>query len=935
MTASVVIALLLASTALLSTKPSAYGIRALPDRSVDVTRGSMTERFRPHFTVIRAEADPEMGMTQAFSDPRQRKQMTDPEAYPLPSWQKPGSEERTDVLFEAGTVTTVEAEAASETPSGAIQWTFPKRSDFELQATIEPAGDGKEPILSFRFTPQRAGWYTIGYTGAPETDPATADGFWQPLVWQEKRFPRAPLLTAEFMTILPATLVSRGGATLGLATDPKESPYRLPNIDNSRFGVMLRNPAGHAQPMVFAPLFGKAGSRMEAGQPFTFRMRPVLVNGDWYAAFRHIAESLFEFRDLRENTAHSLNDTLTNMIDFAMDDQYSGWVPDLKGFDYASDVTGTVKVVSALHPLSTALVRDDPEIYRRRALPVTEYLMSREKYLFSVATDIEGQGASHNMNGPSAEVSELAELFHVTRERSPVFHHYALEMAKKPRALNLDMISETNTFQNNLALYRLTREQPYLDTARQLADAYVEKRIQTPQADFTDVHVETGGQFWTDFAPKWVDLFELYEETGDQRYLQAATRGAERYASFCWLYPTVPPGHVTVDQGNKAPIGWGYRGRNFHMQTPEQTVPAWRVSQIGLTPEASTTFQGNPAVLLTHYAAFFLRIAKASKDPFLRAVARSAVVGRYANYPGYDINVEFSNIYARADYPMRPFGAFSYNQVYYNHVWPHIALLIDYLVSDVDVRSDHQITFPSRYAQGYAYLQSKVYGDRPGTFYGDSDVRLWMPRQVVSISDPQINYLSGYGNDNFYLALTNESPRPSQATIQLNSEYLPYSTGKPYRVRLWRDGKSSKALTAVDGAVTVPVSPRGLTALVIEQMPVFTRLHASYFDQSAKPLSPESHHVQPTEFGNVTGMLISMGREMTNGFIWLQASEKQITSATLHYRTDPSWVSLVDDAHPFEFSLPVSDEQSAFEYYVEVSLPDGGTARTETTRLMR
>ena len=51
----------------------------------------------------------------------------------------------------------------------------------------------------------------------------------------------------------------------------------------------------------------------------------------------------------------SLNETLENTAAYAMNDTYSGWVEELKGFDYTTDVAGTVKVVSALHPLSDFL----------------------------------------------------------------------------------------------------------------------------------------------------------------------------------------------------------------------------------------------------------------------------------------------------------------------------------------------------------------------------------------------------------------------------------------------------------------------------------------------------------------------------------------------------------------------------------------------------
>ena len=188
--------------------------------------------------------------------------------------------------------------------------------------------------------------------------------------------------------------------------------------------------------------------------------------GGWYPVFRHIARNFYGFHDYRENTSGSLNDTIENMIAFAMNDSYSGWVEDLKGFDYTTDVGGTVKVVSALHPLSVALLTDNREIFRRRALPIAEYLMSREKYLFSLATGIEDQNPSHFLRGPAAEVSELAALFQMSGGRSTVFRHYAEELNGKPRALNLLMVSEKGSWQNELALYRMSGDKAHLEKAR-------------------------------------------------------------------------------------------------------------------------------------------------------------------------------------------------------------------------------------------------------------------------------------------------------------------------------------------------------------------------------------------------------------------------------------------------------------------------------------
>ena len=904
-----------------------YRLSAGSGGAVIVARGAHRSVYQPVFTIIQSQTDPQLGLSAFASTPGEHPEGVNAENYPLPRWRASHGNGMTDVLYEAGAVIEARATDTRALDDGGVAWTFDSHPQFTLEAEIHPIA-GEAPRLSWKFTARTPGWYTVGYTGGPASDPARSDGFLQPLIWQEKRFPRAPLLSPESVGGLPVTFVTRKAVTWGLSVDPRESPYRLPTISNARFGVMLRNPAGQAQPAAFAPLFGQADSHFEAGQTATFSVRPVLVGGDWYQAFTEVARALFGFADIRQNAGHSLNVTIDTMTEFAMDDAHSGWDADLKGFDYNTDVKGTVKVVSALHPLSAALIQDDPEIYRLRALPITEFLMSRTKYLYNAMPSEAGQNAARDMKGPAAEVSELSELYQMSHGQSPVFRHYALQLAGKPRQLNLLMVSNGATFWDELALYRLTGDETRLQRARSLADAYIKARIDSPQDDFSDVHLDEGGQFWSDFAPRFVELFELWQETKEPRYLAAADAGARRYASFAWYFPKIPDGEVTVDRGGSAPVGLftakpGDRG----IRTPQVTLPAWRVSQIGLTPEAQTTYSLNPGVFLAHQAAYELRIAAAANDPFLHDAARAAIVGRYETYPGYDINVAFSNVYARGDYQDRPFAELNYNEIYYNHVWPQIALLTDYLLSDLETRSNGAIAFPSRYAQGYAYLRSKVYGDRPGRFMGDEDVRLWMPRHIVRIDDPQANYLTGYalsgsGKGRFYLALSNESASARQVTVTLDRERLPYVPGRSYQARLWIDGKPAGHTTVVDGMVRLPLSARGLTAIAVDDMPVFTRLQGDYFDSPSAPVpSEQSFRTDETPVGQATAMLLSFaGRH--EFYLWTSASDSDVREARLIWKQGQTQRTLSDPRHPFEFSVPTSGV-TRIDYHLQFVLENG------------
>ena len=245
------------------------------------------------------------------------------------------------------------------------------------------------------------------------------------------------------------------------------------------------------------------------------------------------------------------------------------------------------------------------------------------------------------------------------------------------------------------------------------------------------------------------------------------------------------------------------------MKQAEQKVPAWRVSQIGLHPEASSTVTENPAIFLAPFAAHLLRLAYYTNNDFYHSVARSAIVGRYSNYPGYDINGVFTTVYELPDYPCRPLNEVSYNQLYYNHVFPHAASLYDYLISDVFVQSKENISFPHRFSPGYGYLKTNVYGQEPGKFYTDRNIQLWMPAGVLRLNSEQINYLTAYGNGKFYITLLNQSDVDEQVIVQMNPNLVPYDYGRKYNVKVWSENREASDGSCINGQVRLHVKRRG------------------------------------------------------------------------------------------------------------------------------
>ena len=410
--------------------------------AVVVTNGKARFTFRADFRLFRTDKDPKMELRtlpdcrffapswiadnlapeKAIAQIKQSKSMGGDGIDDSVSGSVKG---RTFDLFAAAPFTDLTPSKA-EMEGDTIRFSYPATAWGTLECRVW-AIDGSAPGMEFRFTPAREGYYSVGYLGAPSFDLSRVDALWQPMVWQRRIFPSQSYMSLAFTCPIPATLVHVGGATAGVAADSREMPFQpLPTRDNNRFGVALHNPEGKVQPMLFAPVLGHAGSKMEPGEAFAFRMRLWVEEKPLNIAFQSMARNLYDFHDYRSNAISTLNNTIDNIIDYTLS-PCSNFIDSLKGCSYSTDVPGSTKNVSSLNPLSVALVADDGELYRRRAYPIVEYMLSRKNTLFCLDTTQKVQSPSRELAGPCAPVSELAGLYRLSGGKSPVLRYFAEE----------------------------------------------------------------------------------------------------------------------------------------------------------------------------------------------------------------------------------------------------------------------------------------------------------------------------------------------------------------------------------------------------------------------------------------------------------------------------------------------------------------------------
>lgn len=856
---------------------------------------------------------------------------------------------------DIGTLGSITVKASSfQVKNNQLLFGFKKQQSGNVSLAVKFDPQQQAPLFELAFEANKTGNYSIGFTGMPALDSSELDFVYQPLTWSWKRFPSHFALTEEAYANTAAVFTNHHGYSEGLAVSLSDIPYRYALAaqwnnagkagnkfwsvfpangpkGNSLFGMAVRNPQHKAQPVIFSPLPGTDRSLMKPGGKYKISLVYFLYPGDWQEGSSFLLSSIFHYRNERENNKVSLNGTLDNMLDFAMNDVYSGWNETLKASNYQFDVPGTVKNVSALHPLSIAMITGSDEIMRRRALPMIEYVMSREKFLYSTSDSAgQSQAPSHLLKGPCVDIGELVGLNELTKGYTPAFSLEADRLFGKSRQLNMNTETGGGSWQDYLARYRLYHKKEDLQKAVDGANNYLQQVYHRYSSSFFDSPglKDKGAGFTTDYGYRIYDLFELFLETGNKLFLEAATTGARQLLLWTRSNPAPPPGNIVVNKGGEvkgifpgrrvsAMEGSPFVPMNETTAIPEREVPAWQTSLNGLVPEAPNTYAFGP-VMLAHHAAWLLRLAHYSNDTLLRDAAYNAVIGRYANFPGYYFTSLHTDVYQQPGYPMHPFHEVKYNAIFYNHVWPHLALLVDFLVSDFYFRSKGKIDFPGTYAPGYAFLTSNVYGAKKGSMMGHGNIQLWMPVHALQSDGFALNYIMGHNEEDVFIAFSNTSKKTVTEQIRLNRDIIPWDDDKQYAVLEYDQEGRDKNTVIKNGVLSVTLPAGGINCIRIKGIyPARQKLG----DKSAITGRSKNRFLRlpakEDSLSVVTAMIIQPNEKLAKFYAYCNKTEKDWQQCTLRYRLNDQqqWTVVQDTTYPFEFDivLPATDVKVSFE----------------------
>lgn len=689
--------------------------------------------------------------------------------------------------------------------------------------------EGSHIEVSMSCCPTTDGMYSMGISAFQSIPEENMSNVLLPPMFQYKRISPHPVMMLSSMMQQPVAIVesvtSLGGKMSSFVCgDITSFPEVWGKSDFAPMGFTIRNEENKIQPVAFSPVMGMKDAEVRAGQIFERKFVIGVLPAGWNDAIEYISEWVYKVRDYRKQQEVSLTETLFNILELMRNEEYGGWDAGLKGFyDIEGDPETAPTVVHSapLAVVAASLFMEDEEFYLSRSLPTIEYTLSRSGYRW--ATDLVPNGYNKTLETlqlnpfkSQFNTSYYEGLHHLLGGLNPWLSAIALpgDTLRKTKGYSTPVLSWVQA----LSAYRLTEDEKWKRVAISTANRYIDTQIYKNTSRPVGLMAFYNANV---YAPWW-DLLDLYEMTGEEKYLTAAQYGASHTIAGIRSFPAVTDSLQTIHPGSRFDGNttlWWKGKKKFRLGFPrtendaqEKQVPAWLVSPVGLGFEQPSTYflrtkgkQVRP-VFMSNWAPHLLRLYQHTRKQIYEIYARNAVIGRFTNYPGY-YATGYTDITMSPNFPYKGPDVSS---IYYHHIPPHLAFTWDYLVSEAMERSLGNIYFPACKQEGFVWFTNRIYGNGKGQIFGDNQSKLWMKRGLITIDNPTVNYLTAISDKYFWVILSGESQQEEALTIRLDA--VAELIGKGNVTQYTKKGKNGK-LGREGNSIKLSIPGKGFKAL--------------------------------------------------------------------------------------------------------------------------
>lgn len=645
--------------------------------------------------------------------------------------------------------------------------------------------------------------------------------------------PLLPIVVRErTATTLTSIATLKNGITVAAVAAPGYG--RVPWVDSGRrqtdwkLGLSLVDRERRISPSLYHPVLGEKDSFLKEGEQREFEVYFVLGDSGWYPAYSYAINQIYQFNKFLDLKAarKSLSDRVLGLWKYVTNDSLSMWrvkenegqligaqsylggvykadQDAMKNADYgamwmlAKTTTDSSLANDVLKYARNFKIRQQADTGFFKGAPRGQYYLWKTKryteewgdYVEPIAITYYNLMDIGNMLLFRPQDTILKQKLREGAERlislmKPAGNWAVAYDHRSETELFTDLTDYRPTFYGLVIAYKLLKDQKYLLAAKKGADWFIKNAVE--RGYYLGVCGDT--RFAPDFATAQgaQALLDLYDLTKETKYSKAAVAAARTYSTYIFTHPVPTRKSVYV------------KGRQME---------EWQISQVGLNVEhggamGSANFLG--PILLSSYSGMFIRFFRETGDSLFLNMARAAALAR-------DGHVNAGTNVASYYWNSMDAGAGPYP----HHAWWQIGWITDYLLSEIELRSNGRIYFPAGF-MAPKVGPHKTYGFVPGTVYG-AKASLILPKDYVQVSNPDIEFVTAADESNrkLFVIFLNSSNKYQAAPFRLNGTVVSnISYIKPAAMN-YIDSKGRTPVSKGSDGAELGIGPFGIKVLEV------------------------------------------------------------------------------------------------------------------------